>query len=233
MIVGVFPTIRRWRAVRYAALTTLFIFTTLPYQPVSAYQTTLDSRTIGEAYVLGQRNDKVTADFVAPYISQVTQEGLDGLHRADIELLTPFLQIVDRSKDNSKGYSVEQAAADYRARRTTRRRRRTAPRRQLAITPRSCRRISGRTFSSSSNKAGRLCIHHRLRTNPSIQRPRKMQLPTSTVQLYGYSSTHATLLPDNLKLILSRLIAKQSRQCSTWPLFVNGLGAAFPCVNER
>jgi hypothetical protein len=116
MIVGVFPTIRRWRAVRYAALTTLFIFSTLPYQPVSAYQTTLDSRTIGEAYVLGQRNDKVTADFVAPYISQVTQEGLDGLHRADIELLTPFLQIVDRSKDNSKGYSVEQAADDYRAR---------------------------------------------------------------------------------------------------------------------
>jgi hypothetical protein len=100
---------------RCAALITVFIFTAFPLQPVSAYQTTLDSRTIGEAYVLGQRNDQATADFVAPYISQVTQEGLDGLHRADIELLTPFLQIVDRSKNNSQAYSLAQAVADYRA----------------------------------------------------------------------------------------------------------------------
>lgn len=116
MIVDSSPTIRRWRAVRFVALIPLFIFTTFSLQPVRAYQTTLDSRTISEAYVLGQRNDKATADFVAPYISQVTQEGLDGLHRADIELLTPFLQIVDRSKDNSEGYSLAQAVADYRTR---------------------------------------------------------------------------------------------------------------------
>lgn len=116
MIIDGSPTIRRWRAVRCAALTTLFILTTFPIQPMNAYQTSLDSSAIGEAYVLGQRNDKATADFVAPYNSQVTEEGLDGLHRADIELLTPFLQIVDRSKDNSKGYTVERATADYRAR---------------------------------------------------------------------------------------------------------------------
>jgi hypothetical protein len=115
MIVDGSPTIRRWRAVRCAAFITLFIFTPFPMQPMNAYQTSLDSRTIDEAYVLGQRNDKVTADFMAPYISQVTQEGLDGLHRADIELLTPFLQIVDRSKDNSQGYSLARAVADYRA----------------------------------------------------------------------------------------------------------------------
>jgi hypothetical protein len=116
MIVDGAPTIRRWRAVRCAALTTLFIFTTFPIQPMNAYQTSLDSHTIGEAYVLGQRNDKATADFEAPYIKQVTEEGLDGLHRADIELLTPFLQIVDRSKDNSQGYSLAQAVEGYRAR---------------------------------------------------------------------------------------------------------------------
>jgi hypothetical protein len=116
MIVDGAPTIRRWRAVRCAALTTLFIFTTFPIQPMNAYQTSLDSHTIGEAYVLGQRNDKATADFEAPYIKQVTEEGLDGLHRADIELLTPFLQIVDRSKDNSQGYTLAQAVEGYRAR---------------------------------------------------------------------------------------------------------------------
>jgi|SRR5579871_3298624 len=77
------------------------------------YQTRLDIKAIEEAYALGQRNDGVTADFVAPYISQSTQEGQDGLHRAEIELLTPFLQILDRARDNSKGYSLDQAKSEY------------------------------------------------------------------------------------------------------------------------
>jgi hypothetical protein len=108
-----FNAFRRWLVLSGVALATLILFS---IHAVEAYQTALDAQAIGEAYVLGQRNDKTTADFVAPYMSQVTEKGLDGLHRADIELLTPFLQIVDRSKDNSKGYSVEQATADYRAR---------------------------------------------------------------------------------------------------------------------
>jgi hypothetical protein len=80
------------------------------------YQTRLDAKAIEEAYALGQRNDGVTADFVARYIGQSTEEGQDGLHRAEIELLTPFLQIVDRARDNSKGYSLEQAKLDYQTR---------------------------------------------------------------------------------------------------------------------
>jgi hypothetical protein len=81
---------------------------------VIAYQTKLDSAAIEEAYVVGQRNDKATAEFVAPYLKQVTEEGLDGLHRADIEILTPYLQIVDRARDTSKGYSLSEATKDYR-----------------------------------------------------------------------------------------------------------------------
>lgn len=83
---------------------------------VIAYRTKLDSNTIEEAYTMGQRNDKTTAEFVAPYLKQVTEEGLDGLHRADIEVLTPFLQIVDRARDTSKGYGLSEATKDYRQR---------------------------------------------------------------------------------------------------------------------
>src|SRR5580698_11675333 len=80
---------------------------------VIAYEAKLDSAAIEEAYTIGQRNDKATAEFVAPYLKQVTEEGLDGLHQADIEVLTPYLQIVDRAIDSSKGYSLIQAVKDY------------------------------------------------------------------------------------------------------------------------
>ena len=81
---------------------------------VIAYQTKLDSAAIEEACMIGQRNDKATAEFVAPYLKQVTEEGLDGLHRADIEILTPYLQIVDRARNATKGYSLIEATKDYR-----------------------------------------------------------------------------------------------------------------------
>jgi hypothetical protein len=74
-----FNAFRRWLVLSGVALATLILFS---IHAVDAYQTALDAQAIGEAYVLGQRNDKTTADFVAPYISQVTQEGLDSLHRA-------------------------------------------------------------------------------------------------------------------------------------------------------
>ena len=80
---------------------------------VIAYQAKLDSAAIEEAYMIGQRNDKATAEFLAPYLKQVTEEGLDGLHRADIEILTPYLQIVDRARDTSKSYSLSEATKDY------------------------------------------------------------------------------------------------------------------------
>jgi hypothetical protein len=91
----------------------LLIFCACSLHEVIAYQTKLDSTAVEEAYMLGLRNDTVTAEFVAPYLKQVTEEGLDGLHRADIEVLTPYLQIIDRSRDSSKGYTLIQATKDY------------------------------------------------------------------------------------------------------------------------
>jgi hypothetical protein len=83
-------------------------------QTLNAYEVPLNSDSVHEAYVLGQRNDKATADFVASYTRQVTVMGLDGPHRADIQILTPYLQVVDHSTENASGYSERQAREDYR-----------------------------------------------------------------------------------------------------------------------
>jgi hypothetical protein len=85
----------------------------------NAYDKQLDPRAIHEAYILGQRNDKSTGDFLAPYLTQITEQQND-VHIAEIELLTPYAQIVDESRRKaSDGYTEEQANQDYKARGNT------------------------------------------------------------------------------------------------------------------
>ncbi len=79
----------------------------------AAYDTQLSAADIHEAYVLGQRNDKSTGDFLAPYLPQITEPQND-VHIAQIELLTPYAQIVDRTRQKTTaGYSEAQATEDY------------------------------------------------------------------------------------------------------------------------
>jgi hypothetical protein len=81
----------------------------------SAYDKQLDLHAIHEAYILGLRNDKSTGDFLAPYLTQIT-EAQNDVHIAQIELLTPFAQIVDVSRQKSAdGYTEEQAIEYYKA----------------------------------------------------------------------------------------------------------------------
>ena len=81
--------------------------------PVSrAYQNLLDGKALQEAYVLGQRNDQTTGDFLAPYLKEMTQ-GPSDLRVAEIEILTPFAQVVDDSRKNTSGYTEEQANKKY------------------------------------------------------------------------------------------------------------------------
>src|ERR1700730_6045059 len=76
---------------------------------LNAYDKQLDSRAIQEAYILGQRNDKSTGDFLANYLTGITEPQSD-VHVAQIELLTPFAQIVDISRQKSAdGYTEDQA----------------------------------------------------------------------------------------------------------------------------
>jgi hypothetical protein len=82
---------------------------------VNAYDKQLDSRAIHEAYILGQRNDKSTGDFLAQYLTEITEPQND-VHIAQIELLTAYAQIVDISRQKSAdGYTEDQAIKDYKA----------------------------------------------------------------------------------------------------------------------
>ena len=78
----------------------------------NAYEKQLDARAIHEAYILGQRNDKSTGDFLAPYLTQITEVQKD-VHIAQIELLTPFAQIVDVSRQKAADGFTEEQAIEY------------------------------------------------------------------------------------------------------------------------
>jgi hypothetical protein len=79
-----------------------------------AYEVPLTPAAIHEAYVLGQRNDQLTADFLHPYISECSPPE-ESCFITQIEMLTPFAQVIDLSRRNAtKGYMEKQAVHDYR-----------------------------------------------------------------------------------------------------------------------
>jgi hypothetical protein len=78
----------------------------------AGYEAPLTSAALHEAYILGQRNDQTTASFRNPYSKQIT-EGSKAPHIAEIQILTPFAQVVDLSRQFTSGYSEEQAAREY------------------------------------------------------------------------------------------------------------------------
>lgn len=80
----------------------------------SAYEVPLTPAALHEAYILGQRNDQATANFLSPYLKQITDKS-QAPHIAEIEILTPFAQVVDLSRQLTSGYAEEQAARDYHA----------------------------------------------------------------------------------------------------------------------
>jgi hypothetical protein len=97
----------------FAALGTLALAVSAPVaQP---YEATLAPAALHDAYVLGQRNDQTTAEFLDPYAKQTTG-AVDGgtPHLSEIEVLTPFAQVVDESRrKGSGGFSEQQALAAY------------------------------------------------------------------------------------------------------------------------
>jgi hypothetical protein len=81
-----------------------------------AYEAPLPPAALHDAWTLGQRNDPATAEFLAPYSKQVTEGSPQVPHIAEIEVLTPFAQVLDESRRNMNGYSEQQAAQAYRQR---------------------------------------------------------------------------------------------------------------------
>ena len=97
-------------------LTTLGTLALTIFAPVAQpYEATLAPAALHDAYVLGQRNDQTTAEFLDPYAKQTTGTVDGGTpHLSEIEVLTPFAQVVDESRrKGSGGFSEQQALAAY------------------------------------------------------------------------------------------------------------------------
>jgi hypothetical protein len=79
-----------------------------------AYEHPLRDYSIREAYFLGRRKDEKTAQFLAQYVKRLPLPKR-GPHVAEIELRTPYQQVVLRARNAPDGYSSQQAAQEYRA----------------------------------------------------------------------------------------------------------------------
>ena len=83
-----------------------------------AYESTLTPAALHDAYVLGQRNDPTTAEFFAPYAKEIAEHVEGGTpHLSEIEVLTPFAQVADESRQKlNSGFSEQQEFLAYRKR---------------------------------------------------------------------------------------------------------------------
>ena len=83
---------------------------------LQGYDLPLNPRAIHDAYVLGARNDHTTGRFLEPYTTQCSAPP-QSCFTTQIEILTPFAQVVELSRQNApRGYTEQQAAADMRRR---------------------------------------------------------------------------------------------------------------------
>ena len=79
-----------------------------------AYDHPLGDDAIRKAYFIGQDVTNVNK-FLSRYTQTLPVPGT-GPHVAEIELSTPYAQVVENSAQHTVGYSAQQAAADYRKR---------------------------------------------------------------------------------------------------------------------
>ncbi len=78
-----------------------------------SYEVPLSDRSVREAYFLGQRRDEKTAQFLKDYTKTLPLPKT-GPYVSEIALFTPYAHVVELSRENSAGYSAQQAAQDYR-----------------------------------------------------------------------------------------------------------------------
>src|SRR5215469_11029456 len=82
--------------------------------PVFPFQSPLSDEAVRDAYFLGQRNDESTADFFSSYLKTLPPPKA-GPYISEVELYTPYSQLVEWSRIHSVGYSAQQATKDYHA----------------------------------------------------------------------------------------------------------------------
>jgi hypothetical protein len=79
---------------------------------LAAYEQHLSSTAIRDAYFLGQDNDHRTTEFLAKYVHQLPVPKT-GPQIAEIEVVTPYAQVVKRAREAALGYSAQQAQQDF------------------------------------------------------------------------------------------------------------------------
>jgi hypothetical protein len=80
--------------------------------PLSAFQSALSDESVREAYFLGQRNNETTSAFFAPYLKTLAPPK-SGPYVSEVEVYTPYIQVIETSRLNTVGYSAQQAAREY------------------------------------------------------------------------------------------------------------------------
>lgn len=80
---------------------------------LSAFQSPLSDEDIREAYFLGQRRDESTVNFFVSYLKMLPLPK-SGPYVSEVEVYTPYSQLVQWSVLHSVGYSAQQAKKDYR-----------------------------------------------------------------------------------------------------------------------
>jgi hypothetical protein len=83
---------------------------------LQAYEIPLTPAALHDAWTLGQRNDQATAEFLAPYSKESTGGTQESPHIAEIDILTPFAQVLDQSRQNSSHFTEPEAVQAYRQR---------------------------------------------------------------------------------------------------------------------
>jgi hypothetical protein len=91
----------------------IFVGTLLVCAPAFPFQSSLSDEAVREAYFLGQRNDQSTASFFNSYLRLLPKPD-KGAFIAEVEVYTPYVQLVETSRRRSMGYSAQQAKLDYR-----------------------------------------------------------------------------------------------------------------------
>lgn len=81
---------------------------------VECYEIPLTAHSVREAYFLGQRHDEKMTTLLAAYRQHLPLPK-NGPHVAEIEVLTPYAQAVNESRQRLS-YSAQQADQDYHAR---------------------------------------------------------------------------------------------------------------------
>jgi hypothetical protein len=83
--------------------------------PGFSFDRDLSPQAVREAYFLGQRNDDEMAQVLAPYTKHLALPE-KGPYISEINLSTPYAQIIDASRLRTGRYSAQQAQQDYRDR---------------------------------------------------------------------------------------------------------------------